>query len=94
MKKDKKIASIYKILLIFEDAISPDVGVSEAEYLAYLERLFVWALSWGEEEVSGTIQGLMSLGAKAQHKTVRSVVFHMIDLIDRGEDEAVEPSLL
>lgn len=94
MKKDKKIASIYKILLIFEDMSSLDSNITEREYLSYLDRLFVWSLSWNEEEVSGTIQGLESLGEKAQHKTVRSVVFHMIDLIDRGEDEVIGSPLL
>lgn len=86
MEKDKRIAALYKILLIYEDVVDKTVSTTEGEYLSYLDRLYVWASGLDNDEIAQTIKGLHELGLKSSHKTVKSVVFHMIDLIGKGAE--------
>lgn len=82
---DKKlIAPIYKILLLYEDVMADGSDVHEADYMKYLDRLYVRYLGYGEREIYDTIKGLYTLGASASHATVKSNVFHMIDLVEKG----------
>lgn len=82
---DKKlIAPIYKILLLYEDVGAEGSDVREADYMRYLDRLYVRYLGYGEKEIYDTIKGLYILGASASHNTVKASVFHMIDLIEKG----------
>lgn len=82
---DKKlIAPIYKILLLYEDVMSDESNVCEADYLKYLDRLYVRYLGYGEREIYDTIKGLNTLGVAASHDIVKASVFHMIDLMQKG----------
>jgi len=82
-KKNPAIDSIFKILYIYEDCI--DECLDEAEYKAYLDRLYVLTVGWGNKEIYTTIKGLYILGLKASHNTVKTVVFHLVDLIKKGD---------
>lgn len=93
MDNKKQIASIYKILLIYEDVADVCNSTTEAEYLSYLSRLYIWASGLENIEIATTIKGLENIGLKASHKSVKSVVFHMIDLLEKGV-VAIEPTVL
>lgn len=82
IEKDK--SGIFKILYIYEDAINENKEVSEHDYLTYLDRLYIKYLGKDNEEIYATLKGLHKLGIKASHKSVKSVVFHLIDLLEKG----------
>lgn len=78
------ISPIYKILLLYEDVNNPNETVTEAEYLKYLERLYIRYLGYGNREIYETIKGLSTLGTSISHAMLKSSVFHLIDLIEKG----------
>lgn len=93
MDKTKQIASIYKILLLYEDVVDVTNSTTELEYLAYLSRLYIWACGLGIDEIVTTIKGLEIVGVTATHRNIKTVVFHMIDLLKKG-DVAIGTTLL
>lgn len=83
MDKKQKIDEIYEILIQFEALKNSDSLVTEESYKNYLDRLFVWYLGKGNEEIYNGIKGLYLLGGEASHKTVKRMVFHMINILDK-----------
>lgn len=84
------ISPIYKILLLYEDIHNPKESVTEVEYLKYLDRLYIRYLGYGNQEIYETIKGLSTLGTNISHGSLKSSVFHLIDLIEKGAiDDAV-----
>jgi hypothetical protein len=89
MNKKEAISQIFKILLLYEDVYSKDNNVTENDYIGYLDRLYVYWLGVGSSEIYNIVKGLRILGAEADHKTVRSMVFHTINLIEKGDNDAI-----
>lgn len=85
MKKKDLILKLYKILLLYEDASPPISTITEKDYLGYLERLYVFWTGIGDYEIINILKGLRSLGLLTPHSTVKSMVFHMINIIDKKE---------
>ena len=83
MNKEKEINSFYKILVLYEDMVKGCSGVTVDSYLNYLDKLYVKWLGTGNAEIYNTIKGLWTLGIEAEHRTVKSTVFHMIGLIEK-----------
>ena len=83
MNKKQKIDKIFNILVQFEKIKDPVSNVTEETYKNYLNRLSVWYLGYGNEEIFCGIQGLYDLGASAEHETVKRMVFHLIDILDK-----------
>ena len=77
------IKSIYKTLLLFEDISDINSEVTESDYRSYLNRMFV-LFSGKNNEICEYLNGLIVLGSKATHENVKSTVFHIIKLIDKG----------
>lgn len=86
MDRKREIASVYKILGLYEDMCTAN-GVTQRDYLTYLDRVYVMYLGTGDKEIYGMLKGLWELGPEAGHARVKSVVFHIIDLISKGGDE-------
>lgn len=86
MDKKREIAGVYKILGLYEDMCNAN-RVTQKDYLTYLDRIYVMYLGTGDKEIYGMLKGLWELGADAGHARVKSVVFHIIDLISRGGEE-------
>lgn len=86
MDKKKEIDALYKILGLYED-----IGktIEADNYLTYVDRLYVKWLGIGNSEIYDTLKGLWTLGASAGHKRVKSMVFHMIGLIERSNDNGI-----
>lgn len=84
MQKKELISQIYKILLLYEDAINTCSSVQEKDYLGYLDRIYVYWRGVGCDEIFNTIKGLHSLSLDVEHHIVKSMVFHMIDIIQKG----------
>ena len=80
MNQDK-IASIYKILVLYEKINDSEESINS--YLNYIDRLYVYWVGVGKEEIYEILKGLWKLGKEATHKTVKSMVFHMIDIIKK-----------
>ena len=77
------IKSIYKTLLLFEDISDINSEVTESDYRSYLNRMFV-LFSGKNNEICEYLNGLIVLGGTATHENVKSTVFHIINLIDKG----------
>lgn len=81
---EKEISSIYKILVLYEEIEKNESLDNIDSYLNYLDRLYVYWLGIGEKEIYEIIKGLWVLGKNAGHKRVKSMVFHLIDIIKKG----------
>ena len=80
----RRIDSIYKIFALRKSLEEADTVVTEEGYTKYLERLYIWFLGYGNEEVYSSILGLKKLGTQANVTTVKNVVLHMINLLEKG----------
>ena len=83
--KKQRIDSIFYILVQFEQMFESEADVTEESYRNYLDRVNVWYLGRGDEEVCYASEGLKKLGKDAEHDTVRRIVFHIISLINKEE---------
>ena len=81
MNKKDDIASIYKILILYENLSNEDITIDS--YLNYIDRLYVYWVGVGDKEIYEILKGLWVLGLNAGHKRVKSMVFHMIDVIEK-----------
>ena len=77
----KDIASIYKVLILYENLNNEDITIDS--YLNYIDRLYVYWVGVGEKEIYEILKGLWTLGVEAGHRRVKSMVFHMIDIIEK-----------
>lgn len=84
MEKSKKIKEIYEILLQYERLLNKEANITEESYRNYIDRLAVWYLGVENEEIGYYLKGLYNLGIKAQHSTVRRIVFHIIEILNKG----------
>ena len=84
MNKKELIAQIYKILLLYEDVLDKNSTVQEQDYLAYLDRLYIYWVGADCEDVYNIIKGLRTLGLNVEHQTVKSMVFHVISIMEKG----------
>lgn len=89
MKKKEMISQIFKILLLYEDVYKNDNNITENDYIGYLDRLYVYWLGVGSSEIYNILKGLRILGINANHKIVKSMVFHTINLIEKGDENGV-----
>lgn len=85
MDKQKLIADIYKILLLYEDVIDENSVIKGPDYLGYLDRMYVYWVGVDCREIYNIIKGLRVLGLNVEHQTVKSMVFHVIDVIQKME---------
>lgn len=83
MDKDQKINEIFNILVQFEKIGSVDSGVTLETYKNYLDRLYTWYVGYGNKEIAIGIKGLFDLGGEVKHSSVKRVVFHIIDLLNK-----------
>ena len=83
MNKTKIIRSIYKTLLIYEDVQNDESEVLLKDYYSYLNRVYVLLIAVNKE-VAQYFKGLIDLGAEATYDNVKSTVFHVIKVIDKG----------
>ena len=81
---EKEISSIYKILVLYEEIEKNESLDNIDSYLNYLDRLYVYWLGIGDKEIYEIIKGLWTSGKNAGHKRVKSMVFHLIDIIKKG----------
>lgn len=86
MENNKEISALYKILVLYEEVIDDKSPINIDSYLNYIDRLYVYWFGIGKEEIYSILKGLWKLGANAGHKRVKSLVFHMIDIIKKQED--------
>lgn len=83
MDKQKRIDRIYEILVQFEKLQNNESNVTEESYKRYIDRLVIWYIGYGNEEIEYALKGLYKLGIQASHETVRRIVFHIISILDR-----------
>lgn len=81
MTKLKRIGAIFNILVQYEK-IGVDPEVTEETYLRYLERMYVWYVGYGNDEIIIALKGLMKLGLEANHYMVKTTVFHIIEILN------------
>ena len=85
MTKKEKIDDIFNILIQYEKIKEENSGIDVNTYQNYLDRLSVWYTGYGNEEIACGIKGLYYLGDSASHETVKRMVFHIIDILDKEE---------
>lgn len=83
-EKRKRIDGVYKVLALYEDVLEKDNIVTISDYLSYVKKLSVMYNGLGNEEFYGLLNGLYKEGSCANIEEVKSIVFHLINLIDRG----------
>lgn len=83
MNKRKRINGIFNILVQFEKINDVESDVTEETYLNYLDRLMIWYMGYGNEDIVYAIKGLKELGIKANHDSVKRIVFHVIEILDK-----------
>lgn len=81
--KRKRIDSIFYILVQFEQMIDSNNDVTEETYKNYLDRINVWYLGRGNEEIGYAIEGLKKMGKNISHDTVKRTVFHIISILNK-----------
>ena len=79
MSQNRHADEFYKILGLWEDAFQKRT-IEKDSYLKYLNRLFVKYYGLDKQEIYALIKGLYELTDNAGHETVKSVVFHLIEL--------------
>ena len=79
MSQNRHADEFYKILGLWEDAFQKRT-IGKDSYLKYLNRLFVKYYGLDKQEIYALIKGLYELKDNAGHETVKSVVFHLIEL--------------
>ena len=79
MSQNRRADEFYKILGLWEDAFQKQT-IEKDSYLKYLNRLFVKDYGLDKQEIYALIKGLYELKDNAGHETVKSVVFHLIEL--------------
>ena len=84
-KKQEQIHALYKVLLLFEDLISAEPSIEEADYTVYCERLSV-RFRTVDGEIADTLAGLGKMGLELTHPVVRSCVLRMTNQIERMSD--------
>lgn len=84
MEKKEQISQIYKILLLYEDIFDESSVVELKDYLNYLDRIYIYWVGTGNSEIFNIIKGLKLLSLEVEHDTVKSMVFHIINLIEKG----------
>lgn len=83
MNKKERIDRIYEILIQFEKIPEKDSTTTEQSYCNYIDRLYVWFLGYGNEEICCMLKGLYKLGNRTKHDTVKRTVFHIINILDK-----------
>ena len=79
MSQNRLADEFYKSLGLWEDAVQKRT-IEKDSYLKYLNRLFVKYYGLDKQEIYALIKGLYELKDNAGHETVKSVVFHLIEL--------------
>lgn len=82
-EKRKRIDSIYKVLVLYEDAIDADNTVTFDDYLTYVKKLSIMYDGFGNKEFYGFLNGLYKQGENIGVETVKSIIFHMISVVDK-----------
>ena len=83
MVKKERIDRIYEILIQFEKLQKNELNITEDSYKSYINRLITFYIGYGNEDIEYFLRGLYKLGTKANHDTVRQIVFHIIDILDK-----------
>lgn len=84
MDKRKRIDSIYKVLALFDSMSEPESDVTPDGYINYLERIYVWYMGYGNDDISTALAGLKRLGIEATKHEVKGTVFHIISILEKG----------
>ena len=84
---EQRINELFNILIQYEKMFEEDSGVDEISYVNYLNRLWVWYVGEGNLEIANSLKGLEMLGADNTHESVRRMVFHMINLVQKEMEE-------
>lgn len=82
MEAKEDISKLWLILVNFEKAVQ-DV-IKEDDYLQYIERVYVYFLGKNQPEIYNSIKGLQQMGLGISHRSLKSIVFHLIDEIKGG----------
>jgi len=84
MNKDREIASLYKILALYESIEDETSPTTEGTYRSYVDRQYVYWLGVGNADIYDTLKGLFTLGKEAGHDRVKALVFHLIEVVKQG----------
>ena len=85
MNVKKRIDSVYKIFALRLSLEDENSDVTWDGYKKYLERLYVWFLGYGNEEIYSSILGLKKSYKETSLDTVKTIVFHIIHILEKGK---------
>lgn len=85
MTKAKIINSLYVVLCLYEDVFNESKSVTLKDYLIYLKRKYIYFSGRGNEEIACLIKGLEDIKLDITHDEIKSIVFHMIGIIEKEE---------
>lgn len=84
VNQDMVIGKLFSVLCQFEKIGDTTSEVTLQSWRNYLDRLYIWFLGYGNQEVCVALKGLQRAGKELKLDTVRRVVFDMISIIKEG----------
>lgn len=78
------IGKLFSVLCQFEKIDDITSEVTLQSWCNYLDRLYIWFLGYGNQDVCVALKGLQLAGKELKLDTVRRVVFDMISIIKEG----------
>lgn len=85
MSKKELISSLFVILCLYEDVFNIEKTTTKDDYIIYLNRKYLTFLGRGDFEIAYILEGLKKTGTQISHKELKSIVFHMISLLEKEE---------
>ena len=84
VNQDMVIGKLFSVLCQFEKIGDTTSEVTLQSWRNYLDRLYIWFLGYGNQDVCVALKGLQRAGKELKLDTVRRVVFDMISIIKEG----------
>lgn len=88
-EKRRRIDNIYKVLALYEDAIDNNNTVTMDEYLTYVGKLAILYRGLDNKEFYGLLNGIRMAGMNVRKSELKSIVFHMINVIDKEDADGL-----
>lgn len=82
--KEKLVNSVYNLLYSYEQIGKEGSEITLDSYLLYVKKLYVRFIGYGNPDIYLALKGLYDLRERADHETVKQIVFDIINILQKG----------